>query len=484
MNPPASFLWHDYETFGTHPALDRPAQFAALRTDAELNIVGEPMEWFCAPADDVLPHPAACLITGITPQMAREKGVVEAEFARLIHAEMMEPGTCCAGYNSLRFDDEFTRHIFYRNFYDPYEREYRNQNSRWDLIDLARICYALRPEGVQWPLNDEGNPSFRLEHLTAENRIEHAGAHDALTDVRATIGLARLLRKSQPRLFDWVLGLRDQKQVLRMMDIIKPEPFLHTSSRIPAVRGCTSLFLALAGVPDRPKSVIAFDLMADPAELISATAGEIADLVFTPAADLPPDKQRLPLKAIHSNKVPVIAPQQVLKGVDVERIGLDPERCQLHAQQIIVHLDVIRYKVMEVFTRTCDTSARDPDVMLYSGDFFSAADRALMNQVISASPEQLSTRQWPFKDRRLETMLLRYKARNFPQTLSLAEADTWQNYRREKFSAPPLHGHAGLAEYRNESHRLRSEMPEDKRANRILDQVEAWLDELESTVFT
>ena len=431
---------------------------------------------------DVIPHPAACLITGITPQIAREKGVVEAEFARLIHAEMMEPGTCCAGYNSLRFDDEFTRHIFYRNFYDPYEREYRNQNSRWDLIDLARMCYALRPEGVRWPLNDEGSPSFRLEHLTAENGIEHAGAHDALTDVRATIGLARLLRKSQPRLFDWVLGLRDQKQVLGMMDIIKPEPFLHTSSRIPATRGCTSLFLALAGVPDRPKSVIAFDLMADPAELITASAEDIADLVFTPAKDLPADKQRLPLKAIHSNKVPVIAPQQVLKGVDVDRIGLDPDLCHRHAQQIIEHLDVIRYKVMEVFTRPADTSARDPDVMLYSGDFFSAADRAQMNQLIAASPDELATRHWSFKDRRLATMLLRYRARNYPQTLTEAELDTWQEYRRERFTASPLHGHAGLAEIRDELLQLRAELADDTRANQILDQVEAWLRELESSI--
>lgn len=482
MNPPVSFLWHDYETFGTHPALDRPAQFAALRTDADLNILGEPLEWYCAPADDVLPHPAACLITGITPQIARAKGVVEAEFARLIHAEMMEPGTCSAGYNSLRFDDEFTRHIFYRNFYDPYEREYRNHNSRWDLIDLARICYALRPQGVQWPLNDDGNPSFRLEHLTAANHIEHTGAHDALTDVRATIGLARLLRKSQPRLFDWVLGLRDQKHVMTMLDIVNPVPFLHTSSRIPASRGCTSLFLALAGLPDRPKSVIAFDLMADPSALVTASAEEIADLVFTPAKDLPEDRERLPLKAIHSNKVPVIAPQQVLKGVDVKRIGLDPGLCEQHAQQITRHLDVIRYKVMEVFARTPGSEAKDPDVMLYSGDFFSPADRALMNQVVSANQQELATRQWPFKDRRLATMLLRYKARNFPATLSQAEAEKWQDYRRERFAAAPLPGHASLAEHREQILQLRREFLEDNRANRILDQVEAWLVELEAGV--
>ena len=180
MSTPGQFLWHDYETFGTHPALDRPSQFASIRTDSELNPLGDPSEWYCAPANDMLPHPIACLITGITPQEALQKGVCEAEFAKRIHAEMMEPGTCSVGYNSLKFDDEFSRNIFYRNFLDPYEREWRNGNSRFDLISLARMCFALRPDGIEWPINELGKPSFRLEHLTAANNIGHEGAHDAV----------------------------------------------------------------------------------------------------------------------------------------------------------------------------------------------------------------------------------------------------------------------------------------------------------------
>jgi exodeoxyribonuclease-1 len=205
MKTSETFLWHDYETFGANPMIDRPAQFAAIRTDTALEAVDDPVVLYCAPADDVLPQPEACLITGITPQVAREKGLCEAEFARRIHAEMMRPGTCGAGFNSIRFDDTVTRNLFYRNLLDPYEREYRNGNSRWDVIDLARMCYALRPDGVEWPLHEPGKPSFRLEDLTAANGIEHAGAHDALADVRATIALARRIRDAQPRLFDWAL---------------------------------------------------------------------------------------------------------------------------------------------------------------------------------------------------------------------------------------------------------------------------------------
>jgi exodeoxyribonuclease I len=474
MNPPSSFLWHDYETFGTHPALDRPAQFAAVRTDANLREQGEPLEWYCAPADNVLPHPAACLVTGITPQHALQKGVCEAEFARLIHHEMMEPGTCAVGYNSLRFDDEFTRHLFYRNLRDPYEREWRNGNSRWDLIDLARMCYALRPDGIAWPEHEPGNPSFRLEDLTRANGIEHSGAHDALADVRATIALARLLKDRQAKLFDWALSMRDQKAVLRMLDPVNPEPLLHTSARIPASRGCTSLFLVLAGVPERAKSVVAVDLMADPQPLIELSAEDIADRVFTPAADLPDGLDRLPLKAIHSNKVPMIAPAATLRGADPDRIGLDPERCARHADRIRRHLEDIRFKVMDVFAPPAGGEQEDPDLMLYRGGFFGNEDRALMNRVLATPPGELGSESWPFRDPRLAVMLFRFRARNFPETLGADEAARWAKERNARLTQPPLHGAPGLAELKQELARRRTDLEPGSAGLRVLDELEAW----------
>ncbi|MDX1380080.1 MAG: exodeoxyribonuclease I, partial [Xanthomonadales bacterium] len=271
-----TFLWHDYETFGTDPAVDRPVQFAALRTDADLQEIGEPMVWWCAPAADTLPHPGACLVTGITPGQAAQKGMSEPDFARRIHGAMMQPDTCSVGYNSLRFDDEFTRHLLYRNFYDPYEREWRNGNSRWDLIDLARMCYALRPEGIKWPEREPGVPSFKLEDLTAANGIEHAGAHEALADVRATLAFARLLRSSQPRLFEWSLALRDKRKVLELFDLKDPQPLLHSSSRYPAARGATTLVLPLAEHAEQRNVFIVVDLAADPAPLLNADPTDIA----------------------------------------------------------------------------------------------------------------------------------------------------------------------------------------------------------------
>ena len=478
MNTENTFLWHDYETFGAYPQLDRPAQFAAIRTNTSLEFIGDPLNWYCQPARDVLPHPIASLITGITPQEALKKGLIEAQFAAKIHAEMMEPGTCSAGYNSIHFDDEFSRNLFYRNFFDPYEREYKNNNSRWDLIDLARMCYALRPAGIEWPEHEPGKPSFKLEHLSAANNIEHLGAHEALSDVLATIGLARLIRARQPRLFDWALKMRDQHHVMQMLNPANPKPLLHTSSRIPANRGCTSLVLPLSIYPDQKKKVIVYDLMTDPEPLLNLTAEEVSDRLFTPANALPEGVERIPLKAIATNHVPMIAPAATLKNVDCKRIGLDQQRCFKHAEKLTRVLPQIRNKVMDVFKPYPPGEDTDPDQMIYSGGFFPGTDRRLMDKIRRAAPTEISQLNWPFKDSRLKEMLFRYRARNYPDTLSLQEAQLWQTQRLERLNRPADDRQLNPETFRLEILNARQSHARDKHALNILDKLEAWGNEI------
>lgn len=474
MNANKTFLWHDYETFGATPILDRPAQFAAIRTNIELEPIGEPLNWYCQPPTDILPHPVASLITGLTPQEALNKGVTEAEFAKFIHAEMMEPNTCVAGYNSIRFDDEVSRNLFYRNFYDPYEREYKNNNSRWDLIDLVRMCYALRPQGIEWPLREDGMPSFKLEHLSHANQVMHEGAHEALSDVLATIGLARLVKKRQPRLFDWALAMRNQHTIIKMLDPTNPEPVLHTSSRIPASRGCTTMVLPLSIFPDRAKSIIVYDLMTDPEVLIDSTADDISDLVFISNADLPEGIERIPLKAIHCNHVPMIAPVSVLKGVDCSRIELDYERCMQNAEKLKMALPELRTKIMDVFSPHPRGDVHDPDHMIYAGGFFSRDDRNLMNKILATPAEQLGQLDIKFNDSRLTQMLFRYRARNYPETLSAEENQQWQTDRLERLHNPSDTRQLNFESFAAEIAQARVIYSEDAAALKILDQLELW----------
>ena len=275
MNTPTSFYWHDYETWGATPRLDRAAQFAGIRTDLDFNIIGRPLMVYARPADDFLPHPEACFVTGLTPQECRDKGVPEAEFFMAIHEELARPGTCALGYNSLRFDDEVTRYGFYRNFIDPYAREWQNGNSRWDLIDVVRLTRALRPDGIEWPTREDGVTSFKLEHLSAANGIAHEGAHDALADVHATIALARLIKEKQPKLFDYAFNNRDKRALAKLLDVRARRPLLHVSGKYPAALGHIATVVPLAVHPTNKNEVVVYDLRVDPEPLLTLDADAV-----------------------------------------------------------------------------------------------------------------------------------------------------------------------------------------------------------------
>jgi len=421
-----TFYWHDYETWGIDPSVDRPAQFAGVRTDEDLNIIGEPLRLYCRPAPDVLPHPEACLVTGIAPQKALNEGINEADFIARIHAELAQPGTCGVGYNSIRFDDEVTRYTLYRNFFDPYEREWANGNSRWDIIDMVRLCYALRPEGIEWPEVD-GRVSFRLELLTAANGICHQAAHDAYSDVEATIHLARLIRAKQPALYDYVLQHKHKSKVGSLFDLVNRKPLLHISSKFSADSGCAGLVMPLAMHPTNKNAVIVVNLSADPTDLIRLDAEQIAERVFTAQSDLPEGEERIPLKLIHLNKCPVVVTPKMLDDKTATRLQIDRSLCEKHWHQLL-QVD-LKNKVQQVMGRNDFAPRRDPERQLYDG-FISDEDKAVMAQVRAATPHDLTQHNYVFRDKRLREMLWRYKARNFPESLSTAERGQWLEFCR------------------------------------------------------
>jgi exodeoxyribonuclease I len=475
MPPSTTFLWHDYETTGADPRRDRPSQFAGIRTNLDLEIIGEPVSLYCKPGNDMLPHPEACLVTGITPQHAQREGLIEAEFAAIVHDELAAPGTCGVGYNSLRFDDEFTRQLLYRNFHDPYEREWRDGNSRWDLIDLARMCYALRPQGIEWPLRDDGTPSFRLEDLARANGLKQERAHDALSDVEALIGLARLIRRNQPRLFDFHFDLRKKQRAFQLLDVVHRTPVVHVSSRYPASRGCLAIVVPLAIHPQQPNGVIVYDLDVDPAPLLELSPEEIADRVFVSRADLPQDVERIPLKLVHANRSPALAPMSVLKDVDATRIGLDSARALRHLERLNREADLAT-KVQAVFSAQAPHAAPlDPELALYSG-FLPDADKRLLREVRRTPSEALNEADFPFRDPRYRELLFRYRARNWPQSLSAEEAARWHEWRRRRLFSETAMTALTFEQYFEMISHKRNEVRPDQLP--LLDALEAWGREL------
>ena len=467
-----TIYWHDYETSGTDPRRDRAVQFAGQRTTLELEPVGEPLSVLCQPAPDVLPQPAACLVTGIAPQDAQRDGLIEAEFAARVQEELGAPGTCGAGFNSIRFDDEFTRNLLYRNFYDPYEREWKDGNSRWDIIDLARMCYALRPQGVEWPLR-EGKPSFKLQDLAAANDLSRAQAHDAASDVVTTIDLARRLKSVQPRLWDFYFGLRRKIEAFKYLDYAHRAPILHVSSRYPAERGCLAMVVPLAAHPGLPNGVIVYDLAVDPAPLLELDADAIHDLVFTPKADMPGEFARIPLKTVHANKSPALAPVSVLKDVDSRRLGLDVALCEKHLHALRRAPDVAE-KIRRVFAIEREAKqAVDPELAIYAG-FAADADRRLFAKVRGTPPASLREYENTFRDSRFSTLLFRYRARNFPQTLNPDERARWENFRRARLTESTALTSIALDEYFAQIAALRATPATTTTQHVLLDQLEQW----------
>ncbi len=475
-----SFYWHDYETWGADPRRDRPAQFAGLRTDADLNPVGEPLVIYCRPSDDMLPQPEASMITGITPQMALREGLIEAEFIRRIHHELATPETCGVGYNTLRFDDEVTRYTLFRNFYDPYAREWQNGCSRWDIIDMVRLTHALRPQGIEWPLNESGVVSFRLELLSAANAIAHESAHDALSDVHATIGMARLIKQRQPKLFDFVLSNRDKHSLGQRLNLQQRQPVLHVSSMYPAEHGCIAMVMPLAKHPGNPNGVIVYDLRYDPTPLLELSEEEIHQRLFTPKAELPEGVERIPLKTLHLNKCPVVVPMNTLTGEAAERWSIDVKAGECH-RQMLLQQPGLEQKLQAVHQMTRFDPVTDPDLSLYSGGFFSRDDRQRMQRIVQSKPSALHDFPPVFDDDRLPEMLFRYRARNWPETLDEDERERWQEYRLVRLLEADGGGSITLDEYLATLDRLEADpgLPSEKRA--LIPQLLAWAEQVAPT---
>ncbi|WP_424405875.1 exodeoxyribonuclease I [Pasteurella sp. PK-2025] len=438
ISPDFSFFIYDYESFGVDPATDRPAQFAGIRTDIDFNIIGDPVMFYCKQTNDYLPAPEAVLVTGITPQECNEKGIAEPEFADRILQEFSRPNTCVMGFNNIRYDDEMTRYTFYRNFIDPYEYSWKNGNSRWDLLDLVRACYALRPEGINWAYDEEGMPSFRLEKLTKANGIEHSNAHDAMADVYATIAMAKLIKEKQPKLFQYFFEHRGKKDIEALIDTVNLTPLVHVSGMLGNYRGNTTWIVPLAWHPTNQNAVICCDLAGNIDDLLDKDVMELRQNLYTPKAELiAQGRLSVPLKLVHINKCPILAPAKTLLPENAQRLGIDRGLC-LENLQRLKNTPLIRDKVTEIFSeeRHFEPSL-NVETELYNG-FFDYSDKNNMAILRSLPAEKLGEHGLAFKDERIPDLLFHYRARHYFNTLTRAEQIKWQKYRYKKLEQDAL----------------------------------------------
>lgn len=423
---PETFYWYDLETSGTEPRWDRIVQFAGLRTDQDLNELGEACDTYIHLPDDVLPEPGATLITGITPQKTHEEGISEWQALGEINKLFAEPGTCVVGYNNLRFDDEFIRHGLYRNLMDPYAREWQNHNSRWDIIDLVRAAGALRPEGIEWPVDEEGLPVYGLEALAAANGLEHNRPHDGMDDVRATLALARLVKTKQPKLFGYHFANRRKSEVRQLLEPYGARLCVHVSGMYPRHRfGCAPI-MSICRHPENSNAVIVADLGEDVEMLIDWPWEQIREVLFTPDAP-----ERPPLKQIRINKCPFVAAANVVTPENAERLQFDRALAEKRRRRL--YEARIGQKIRQVYANSPTEPAPDVDAALYEG-FLQDDDRNRCDNFNKA----LAAGRWvdlDYRDERLHTLAKRLKARNFSDWQNVAEQEEWHAWVSDKLCA-------------------------------------------------
>ena len=423
-----SFFFYDLETSGLSARDDRIMQFAGRRTDLNFQPIGEPYNILVTLNDDTLPSPDALMVTGISPQKTVDEGYSEAEFAKLLVNEIFTPETTTVGFNNVRFDDEFIRHLLWRNFYDPYEWAYKDGRSRWDMLDVVRMTRALRPDGINWPVDKDGKPTNRLELMTKENGIDHLSAHDALSDVDALIGVTKLIADKQPQLLQYLLSMRGKKDVQKLINLDDKKPFVYVSGRYESEWQKATVAFPVAPAPN--SNVLVYDLRYDPTPFVSMSEKDLAKLVFATWEERQKeDFVRLPVKVLQYNRCPAVAPLGVLEqGDGWKRIGLDGETVAANTKALLAHPEFAE-KLRTVFERKREMApGADPESQLYDG-FLSDQDRLRVEAVRNASEHDLADFHPTFVDERLSPLLLHYKARNYPRTLAEAEVHEWEEWR-------------------------------------------------------
>jgi len=477
-----TLVWYDLETFGLHPQWDRIGQFAAVRTDSDFQQIGEAENFYCRISPDYLPHPEACLLTKLTPRVVNSEGITEREFAARIHEVMSVPGSCVAGYNNLRFDDEFIRSLFYRNFFDPYKREYENSNSRWDIIDLARMARDLRPEGIEWPEDEGGKPVFKLELLTGANGIPHDDAHDALSDVKATIALAKMLFEKQEKLFRFYFKLRKKEEVRRLLNLQERKVVVHTSGMYTTINGCSTLVMPLSVHPVLSNVIITYDLRQDPSDWIDEPVEEIRRRVFSREEDLEPDT-RIPLRGVHINRCPAIAPLSTLSTDRAKALNIHVDEALRHAEILGIRTDLIQ-KIRSVYSEPSRSLSRDPELQIYSGDFFPDEDKEVFRFIRNSPPEALIPAQPQLHDPRGPELLRRYIGRNYSEHLSEEEQQRWKSFCASRLLTPEPEGAVDFGTFcRDVTNRL-SRIDTPAQDKKILKDLQDWGEYLEKTVLS
>lgn len=470
------FSWYDLETSGTSNSQDQIYQFAAIKTDRDLNIIPHTeVNIMCKPRPDVVPHPMAFLTHGIDINQLKMNGMTEFELAAFVHDYMLSSsGNIISGYNNMAFDDIFLRQLMYRNMQPPYEHEYKDGNSRFDAFKYIQMIYAFRPDILEWAKNEDGGVSMKLDAMAQANGIVHENAHDALSDVHATIGITKIVKERNPRSFDFFLNLMDKDLNRSIMS--RKQPLLHVSGIFGRDVRNTSMILPVAIDKGNKNKFLCIDLRQDPTDMLAMSSAEIKKYLFTKRSELPEGHPIVPAIGVQTNNLPVIMDaKSTLSSGLADRLSLDLDACYQNMEKIQGNREFMT-TLQNAFLNSKEPP-KDAYEQLYSNGFINNNDARIRHTLtavtgnngnrdtFSIETESTHVAAMRMQDSiRHQELITRSKWGNFYQELiesenfSPAELYQWSKYLVSRLTSNE--GHSGLTvdEYASELALVESEV--------------------------
>jgi exodeoxyribonuclease-1 len=424
-----TFLWFDVETSGIHTHTDRIVSFACQRTSLDFIPIEPPCLIYAKPTPDHLPHPSAVMTHRLTPQFLWMQGLSPAPFARRIYQEFNQSHTISIGYNSIRFDDEFIRHLFYRNFYPSY----KHTAHRWDLFDVILTIKAIRPQGLNWPENNS------LSALCVANGINTTHAHTATGDVQLTYALAKLVAKAQPKLWHFLLNQRSKSSLKPYVQTVTPKPFLHVSRHFTHPTLGHNCMPVLPITPDQhnPNKIWIVNLALNPEILLDLSVDDLYTWLFVK----PVKPQLVAIKGFHLNRTPIALPWTSLQSAEWEVLSLDKAQAEYHATLWLHHNNEFKLRLHQVIQRHQEShdNSQLPDVdnALYHGNFLKDNDQATCQRIQhTTSYQKLKAMKPHFIDERLPQLFQRYLQHNYPHEATSTRKRQWYHHCWQQLTKP------------------------------------------------
>ena len=471
--PQESFYWYDIESTGTSPRHDRIVQFASQRTDEELKPIGEPYTCLVRVPPEVLLKPGAMLITKLGPKILDEEGIEEWKLLGDLADHLSQGQTCIVGYNNIAFDDEFLRFSMYRNLRPPYEHEWKKGNSRMDLMIVLQLTCALRPEGLNWPIKD-GEPSYALADIAEANGLDTSSAHDAHVDVNLTLGMARLVKQAQPRLWEYACSLRSRDTALGYTTPLRKRPVLHVSKYYSKQRYCIAPVLPIVMRPERSNELIVVDLASDLSLIVDGTVEELRSKLFRSQEGEDPSQLRPGIHTIAMNKFPIIAPISTLRNEDAERLNIDKQEIG-DACVRLNEIPDLPYRLQQVYeTPPSFEAPQTAEEALYEG-FLPDEDSKECQEFWKDLDQGLPWRDARFSDQRLNDLRSRLKARIAPEAMNSDEKSQYRSFVKTRLTSK----HQDLNEQRKKIQEMRSSIKDPTEA-RLLNELDSHMAEIAS----